>query len=161
MIPTAQAKRRRNVFLSPIKKVRYQLQNFKQKFYHPTQQVLCTVQYIFNFPGGSLSNLSCLSDFESSASKSSSRNKKSRSSVSSRSREGGSLPPTKFENVMLYESSNSAHHNFAWDTGPQVSSGSLCVPLIRADYLLTTNGGGNDSNLIDCYVKFGSVWGSS
>ena len=21
---------------------------------------------------------------------------------------------------MLYESSNSAHHNFAWDTGPQV-----------------------------------------
>lgn len=135
MIPTAQAKRRRNVFLSPIKKVRYQLQNFKQKFYHPTQQVLCTVPiYIFNFPGGSLSNLSCLSDFESSASKSSSRNKKSRSSVSSRSREGGSLPPTKFENVMLYESSNSAHHNFAWDTGPQVSSVSLCVPLIRADY---------------------------
>ena len=33
----------------------------------------------------------------------SSKSKKGRSSVSSRSREGGSLPPTKFENVMLLE----------------------------------------------------------
>ena len=88
--------------------------------------------------GGSLSNLSCLSDFEVSfstfiacnfktmillhlnknikkmiviidktplqgSSGKSSKSKKGRSSVSSRSREGGSLPPTKFENVMLLE----------------------------------------------------------
>ena len=71
--------------------------------------------------GGSLSNLSCLSDFESSAScKSSSKNKKSRSSVSSRSREGGSLPPTKFENVMMFEAAPTSSHSFAWDTGGQV-----------------------------------------
>ena len=75
----------------------------------------------FRLSGGSLSNLSCLSDFESSACcKSSSKNKKSRSSVSSRSREGGSLPPTKFENVMMFEAAPTSSHSFAWDTGGQV-----------------------------------------
>ena len=69
--------------------------------------------------GGSLSNLSCLSDFETSTCcKSSSKNKKSRSSVSSRSREGGSLPPTKFEN--MFEAAPASSHAFAWDTGGEV-----------------------------------------
>ena len=75
--------------------------------------------------GGSLSNLSNLSDFESGSGKSSSKSKKQRSSVSSRSREGGSLPPTKFENVMLYEAANNSH---AWDsTTVQVEQHSLFI----------------------------------
>lgn len=76
--------------------------------------------------GGSLSNLSCLSDFESSSSGRSGKNKKCRSSVSSRSREGGSLPPTKFENVMLFEGGSNAPPpptSFAWDTGGKVMPG--------------------------------------
>jgi len=76
--------------------------------------------------GGSLSNLSCLSDFESSSSGRSGKNKKCRSSVSSRSREGGSLPPTKFENVMLFEGGSNAPpppSSFAWDTGGKVMPG--------------------------------------
>jgi hypothetical protein len=76
--------------------------------------------------GGSLSNLSCLSDFESSSSGRSGKNKKCRSSVSSRSREGGSLPPTKFENVMLFEGGPNAPpppSSFAWDTGGKVMPG--------------------------------------
>merc|ERR1712025_1030442 len=76
--------------------------------------------------GGSLSNLSCLSDFESSSSGRSGKNKKCRSSVSSRSREGGSLPPTKFENVMLFEGGPNVPpppSNFAWDTGGKVMPG--------------------------------------
>ena len=81
--------------------------------------IISVTHYIV--PGGSLSNLSCLSDNDSSSCKGNNKNKKSRSSVSSRSREGGSLPPTKFENVMLYETANNSS-NFAcpcaWDTGP-------------------------------------------
>jgi len=76
--------------------------------------------------GGSLSNLSCLSDFESSSSGRAGKNKKCRSSVSSRSREGGSLPPTKFENVMLFEGGSTAPpppSSFAWDTGGKVMPG--------------------------------------
>jgi len=76
--------------------------------------------------GGSLSNLSCLSDFESSSSGRSGKNKKCRSSVSSRSREGGSLPPTKFENVMLFEGGSNPPpppSSFAWDTGGKVMPG--------------------------------------
>ena len=74
------------------------------------------------FLGGSLSNLSCLSEFEPCCKSSSSKNKKSRSSVSSRSREGGSLPPTKFENVMLYETGNSvSNFTSSWDQPSQVS----------------------------------------
>ena len=148
MTRTPLARRKRNGCPSPIKKVRNQLYRNLISFLSK-----CKVIF-FKFPGGSLSNLSCLSDFESSASKSSSKNKKSRSSVSSRSREGGSLPPTKFENVMLYESSNSGHHNFAWDTGPQVSLIFFGGSSITTNRLLT--GWGNDSNLLDCYVKF--VW---
>ena len=74
---------------------------------------ICLTDVIF-LPGGSLSNLSCLSDTEGSKSGGGARNKKTRSSVSSRSREGGSLPPTKFENVMLYEPP-------AWDPASQAS----------------------------------------
>jgi len=76
--------------------------------------------------GGSLSNLSCLSDFESTSSGRSGKNKKCRSSVSSRSREGGSLPPTKFENVMFFEGASAAPpppSSFAWDTGGKVMPG--------------------------------------
>ena len=74
---------------------------------------ICLTDVIY-LPGGSLSNLSCLSDTEGSKSGGGARNKKTRSSVSSRSREGGSLPPTKFENVMLYEPP-------AWDPASQAS----------------------------------------
>jgi len=84
-----------------------------------------------NKKGGSLSNLSCLSDNDSSSCKGNNKNKKSRSSVSSRSREGGSLPPTKFENVMLYETANNSS-NFAcpcaWDTGPLGSPAAQGMP---------------------------------
>jgi hypothetical protein len=55
------------------------------------------------------------------------KRKSGRSSVSSRSREGGSLPPTKFENVVLCSSSSSssgggagaqpAPLSLAWDSG--------------------------------------------
>ena len=55
-----------------------------------------------------MSNLSCLSDTEGSKSGGGARDKKTRS------QEGGSLPPTKFENVMLYEPP-------AWDPASQVS----------------------------------------
>jgi hypothetical protein len=84
--------------------------------------------------GGSLSNLSCLSDCEysSSGKPRAGTGKKGRSSVSARSREGGSLPPTKFEHVMLLEAQGSgqpapgAGHGaagLAWDTGGGAGEG--------------------------------------
>ena len=80
-----------------------------------------------------MSNLSCLSDTEGSKSGGGARNKKTRSSVSSRSREGGSLPPTKFENVMLYEPP-------AWDPASQASSSSPTKLLIEFKLLPILNG---------------------
>jgi len=91
-----------------------------------------------NKKGGSLSNLSCLSDFEGSSGRSG-KSKKNRSSVSSRSREGGSLPPTKFENAMLFEGAAQPPPPppscLAWDTGGQADmtgeSGEL-QPLLHS-----------------------------
>jgi len=97
-----------------------------------------------NKKGGSLSNLSCLSDNDSSSCKGNNKNKKSRSSVSSRSREGGSLPPTKFENVMLYETgSNSSNFTCpclgAWDTGPNSILGSPATQGMPEETFIETS----------------------
>lgn len=77
--------------------------------------------------GGSLSNLSLLSDSECSTGGRGGK-KKGRSSVSSRSREGGSLPPTKFENAVLWDLGQSVAPpsqppQFAWDSGGKVMPG--------------------------------------
>ena len=74
--------------------------------------------------GGSLSNLSLLSDSECQGGRQG--KKKGRSSVSSRSREGGSLPPTKFENAVLWDLGQTvapppSQPHLAWDTGGKVS----------------------------------------
>ena len=73
----------------------------------------CLADFIY-LPGGSLSNLSCLSDTEGSKSGGGARDKKTRS------QESWSLPPTKFENVMMFEAAPSSSHSFAWDSGGQV-----------------------------------------
>ena len=78
-----------------------------------------------------MSNLSCLSEFEPCCKSSTSKNKKSRSSVSSRSREGGSLPPTKFENVMLYETGNScSNFTSSWDSGSGHQASQVCCNVV-------------------------------
>ena len=74
-----------------------------------------------------MSNLSCLSDTEGSKSGGGARDKKTRS------QEGGSLPPTKFENVMLYEPP-------AWDPASQASSSSPTKLLIELKLLPILNG---------------------
>jgi hypothetical protein len=79
--------------------------------------------------GGSLSNLSLISDSDSHrSSKRKSGRASGGSSVSARPREGGSLPPTKFENVVCLGGGASTSVQPAWDPSHNMMCEERVVP---------------------------------